>query len=213
MVDAGYELESTWDHVAVLQERLNQVGVDLRIIFTKDYTDNDLINPQGYVVIPVHRYSPDKKQGKNPIHCSGKWKTQVSRKWLREQGIKRCVNWVGIALEESHRAKVSRFKWIVNEYPLIALRLTREDCIHLIASMGWDMPPRTSCYMCPNHTNREWKVMAADEPKEFDKAVEIERQLQAHDPSVYLHNSCVPIDQWVQGHKDKQYKCVSCMVQ
>ncbi|KKL24500.1 hypothetical protein LCGC14_2414710 [marine sediment metagenome] len=166
MVDVGWEKSSTWDHVTqVLRPRLKEVGVWLHVIKTTDYTDNKLLDAKGYVKIPAYR-RVDGKVMKLSTRCSGPWKVSVAKRWLREQGVEKCENWIGIATEESRRAKPSRDKWFGHRWPLIELGLTRGDCLYMVGQNGWPMPPRTSCVMCPQQTNSEWQRMAQHEPQE-----------------------------------------------
>lgn len=216
MIDVGYEPQSTWDQAEFLQEKLSGVGVTLNIVKTVDYMDNALVK-DGWVVVPAYRRTANGRPSKLHTRCSGGWKLQVAKRWMRERGIKRAANWVGIAVDEARRMKPSRHRWLGNEYPLVAMGMTREDCIHLVASVGWPMPPRTSCYLCPNRTQREWLVLAAEEPSDFDRACEAEREIQRADSGVYLHPSCIPLQEWVEGNRarvlpERQYEpCVSCI--
>lgn len=221
MIDVGYEPRSTWEQAAFLQEKLSGVGVALNIIRTVDYTNNDLVR-DGWIVVPAYRRMDGTRPSKLHTRCSGRWKLEVAKKWMREQGVKRAANWVGIAADEARRVRPSRHKWLDTQYPLVSMGMTREDCIHLIASTGWPMPPRTSCYLCPNRTQREWSVLAADEPDDFNKACEAERELQRADATVYLHPSCIPLREWVEGNASRlmpielsqgSYQpCMSCVL-
>lgn len=196
MTDVGWERSSTWDYVTqVLRPRLKAVGVWLEVIKTSDYTNNDLVGPTGYVVIPAHARR-DGKVVKFRTRCSGPWKMTVAKRWLRAQGVERCENWIGIAAEESHRAKPSTVKWMGHRWPLIELGMTREDCLYLVGQSGWPMPGRTSCVMCPQQSDSEWRRMAKREPKEFARACTIEQELQQKAPDAYLHRSCVPLAEW-----------------
>ncbi len=42
--------------------------------------------------------------------------------------------------------------------------------------------------------NPEWESLRNDDPDDFKKAVEIEREVRAIDPHFYLHESCIPLD-------------------
>lgn len=114
------------------------------------------------------------------------------------------IQWIGISLDEITRMKESREPWTSHRWPLIDARMTRHDCLNWMARHGYPTPPRSACVFCPFHNNAEWRRLRDDEPVEFARAVEFERQLQDgklksetnHSvPSVpYLHRSCVPLD-------------------
>ena len=196
MTDVGWEPRSTWDYVTgVLRPRLDAVGVRLDVIKTSDYADNSLVDKRGYTVIPAY-HMREGKVIKYSTRCSGPWKLAVAKRWLREQSVKRCENWIGIAADEARRAKDSGQQWFEHRYPLIEAGMTREDCLFAIGQAGWPMPPRTSCVMCPHQTNNEWRRMAKVEPEEFARACAIERELQRTQPETYLHQSCQPLAEW-----------------
>jgi len=62
------------------------------------------------------------------------------------------------------------------------------------AAMGWPPPPRSSCYHCPNHTQHEWREIRL-RPADWTAAVQLDRELRAKDPHVFIHSDCVPLDQ------------------
>ncbi len=193
MTDVGWERRSTWDYVTgVLRPKLDAVGVQLQVIKTSDYAGNSLVDRRGFTVIPAYARR-DGKVIKYSTRCSGPWKLAVAKRWLREQGVTRCENWIGIAADESRRAKGSGQQWFEHRYPLIEAGMTREDCLFAVGQAGWPMPPRTSCVMCPHQTNNEWDRMAILEPKEFARACAIEQELQRTQPGTYLHQSCRPL--------------------
>lgn len=200
MTDVGWERYSTWDHVTqVLRPRLQDVGCHLHVLKTSDYRASALVE-RGYVTIPAYRKDGDTVV-KLHTRCSGPWKLTVAKKWLRQQGVERCENWIGIAEDESRRAKPSKVAWFGHRYPLIELGMTREDCLFVVGQAGWPMPPRTSCVMCPQQSDHEWRRMAKMEPEEFARACAIERTLWETNPDVFLHRSCVPLGQWAGGEE------------
>ena len=114
-----------------------------------------------------------------------------------------CVNQLlGISMDEAHRMKPSRDIWIKNIYPLIDKDLTRGHCLEWMESHGYPTPPRSACVYCPFHSDAEWHRIKTEMPKEFQFAVNFEKELQkkvATDKRIkskpYLHNSCKPLDE------------------
>jgi len=119
--------------------------------------------------------------------------------------------WVGISLDEVIRMKPSRRAWIRNVWPLIDKRMSRHDCLRWMENNGYPLPPRSACYFCPYHSNKEWKRLRDDEPGEFAKAIAFDRRLREQkklvmeDPNrsatrviektPFLHSSCVPLSE------------------
>jgi hypothetical protein len=120
---------------------------------------------------------------------------------------------IGISLDEAHRMKPAMEPWSENCYPLIDMKLTRSDCLNWIQKNGYPQPPRSACVYCPFHSDKEWLRLKNDEPEEFQKAVEFERDFQrvnAERPAEvtlkhkeFLHSSLVPLDQ-VKFRHEKQ---------
>jgi hypothetical protein len=112
------------------------------------------------------------------------------------------VQWIGISLDEVHRMKMSREPWAENVWPLVDMRMRRHDCLLWMERNGYPRPPRSSCVFCPYHSNAEWRRLKTEEPAEFQRAIEFERQMQvaatgdqAMTSVPFLHSSCVPLDQ------------------
>jgi len=49
--------------------------------------------------------------------------------------------------------------------------------------------------MCPNKTDSEWLDIKENYPGDFERAIKVERDMHRTEPNVYLHSSCVPMDQ------------------
>lgn len=110
------------------------------------------------------------------------------------------IQWIGISVDEIHRAKYSREPWMKNIWPLMDLRMSRADCLRWMSNRGYPEPPRSACVFCPFHSDREWRRLRDDEPEEFKKAIAFEIGYQtASNTSVlktipFLHRSLVPLD-------------------
>lgn len=130
---------------------------------------------------------------------------------------------LGISLDEFQRARTdSGIAWQVLEYPLIDMRLTRQDCINIIARAGLPVPPKSSCYFCPFHSLTEWRRLKEHQPELFAKSAALEklindrRSMLGRDP-MWLTRMLVPLEQAVQGTQhelDLDDACESgfCMV-
>lgn len=156
--------------------------------------------------IPFYTLNSDKSHGmvKNR-QCTSDFKIMPIRKKQREIGeIKRgqktvsVITWIGISLDEASRMKESREVWCQNRWPLIELRMTRQNCHEWMEAKGYPQPPRSACVYCPFHNNTEWRRLKYTEPEEFAKAVQFERDIQNMKEAgsvPFLHASRVPLDQ------------------
>lgn len=110
------------------------------------------------------------------------------------------TQWIGISWDEMTRMKDASDAWCQNRWPLIERRMTRTHCFDWMRQHGYPEPPRSACVFCPYHSDREWKRLRDEEPKEFEKACEFEdavREVAQHDEAArgtpYLHASRRPL--------------------
>ncbi len=107
--------------------------------------------------------------------CTNVYKRDVIREWM---GKGEHVVGLGISWDEMHRMHTdSGYKNIVNEYPLIDLRLTRTECLRIVREAGLPQPPKSSCWFCPFHRQAEWHDLRLHHPDLFDQAAELEQLL------------------------------------
>lgn len=133
--------------------------------------------------------------------CTMNHKIVPIRKKLREiRDGREVVQWIGISLDEIIRMKPSRDAWCEHIWPLVDKRMNRHDCLRWMKARGFPVPPRSACVYCPYHSDSEWRRLKAEEPQEFQRAVEFEARLQnaaskatALRAVPYLHRTCVPL--------------------
>lgn len=112
--------------------------------------------------------------------CTAEFKIRIVEKELRRRGATeehRAIVGIGISLDEWQRAGSredprSKYQW--REYPLLDMKLTRDQCREIIRDEGLPIPPRSSCYFCPFHSKHEWQRMAKERPDLFEKAAQLE---------------------------------------
>lgn len=189
IVDTEREKETTWTYYeTVLKPELAQVGVDLVRIPKSRYATVDLYRDTELLIPAYTKASEGRLHG----FCSNEWKRRVVMRYLRDQGVKQCKNWIGISTDELHRMRTGPPAWFQPRYPLIFDEpKSRGACLELVRMQGWPEPPRSSCWMCPHHTDAEWSSMT---PGDLAKAAEFERAIQERDPDLYLHPNREPLD-------------------
>lgn len=95
-------------------------------------------------------------------------------------------------------------RWTTNVWPLIALRMRRDDTIAWFAAHDYPTPPRSACFFCPNSDNGRWRALKADKPHLWDRAVRIDETVRldggyrSHSRTKftdlhYLHRSYEPL--------------------
>lgn len=139
--------------------------------------------------------------------CTYRFKVEVVAKWLRQQGVTKAAPAtvaLGISLDELQRMRSSSgFAYYTLAYPLIELRMTRQDCINVIERAGLPVPPKSSCWFCPFHRLTRWRDMADTEPDLFRRSVALERYMNEHirhpkgKDDVFFTDALKPLDKAV----------------
>lgn len=215
IADTSREKSSTWDYLdKIVQPALGREGMRVEVA-KHDLSTVDLYAHNGDLLLPVYT-----RTGKLPTFCSNEWKKRVVQRWLRTQGVDQCDVWIGFSTDESTRYEKARHDtgWYVRTFPLYDMGLSRADCLSIISDMGWPEPSPSACWMCPNMTDPEWLQMKRDYPADFQKAVELEREVQEWDGDMWLHErrqsiELVEFDENKHSRNESRYQCsFACMV-
>lgn len=204
IVDTERERAAVWDyHDSVIAPALASVGVAIHRVPKSKYATIDLITgaDRDTIAIPGYSSQVEGSVGKMPSFCSSEWKVRVLHRFLKaECGVptSKTRRWIGFSVDEMRRAvrmmKGADYKRDRVWFPLIhGIPMRRQEAIREVLSMGWPMPPRSACWMCGNHADSEWLDMKLNSPLEFQKAAELEKEIQVIDPFMWLHSSCVPL--------------------
>lgn len=198
IADTERELQTTWKYAEKFTiPALAAAGVPLHRVSKSRYATVDLWGGKegDDLLIPVYT-DQSGEIGKLKTYCSNEWKVRVVQRWATiEHGVKAATNWIGISTDEDNRAKnIGSGKWM-RRFPLIELGISRNECYGIVKHMGWPQPPRSSCWMCPNHREDEWAWIKKNAPNDFKKAAAFEREIQKRDPNMWLHHTCKPLEQ------------------
>ena len=79
--------------------------------------------------------------------------------------------WIGFSLDEWGRMKDSGVKFVVNRFPLIERKITRNDCVRYLEDRGLPVPVKSACICCPYRRASEWLEMKESDSAEFGEAV------------------------------------------
>jgi hypothetical protein len=116
-----------------------------------------------------------------PRSCTADFKIDVIEQWVRAHGATkrgRAIVGLGISLDEFERMKTDSGEGLQQaEYPLITLRITRDQCIAIILRAGLPVPPKSSCFFCPFHRPSVWMRMRVEEPELFEQAAQVEDEI------------------------------------
>lgn len=185
--DTGREASQTWEYLeTVIQPYLAKVELSVEIA-PRSLSTVDLYGHNGDLLIPAYT-----KTGMLPGFCSSEWKKNVISRWLRGQGYgpkNPVITWIGISVDEVGRAKPSGVQWQEYQWPLLFdVAFNRRDCKQVVVDAGLPEPPKSSCWMCPYRSGKQWEQLKEHYPADYAKAIALERELHAADKrgGVYL---------------------------
>lgn len=158
-----------------------------------------------YAAIPWYTINPDGSHGMGRRQCSSEYKLEPIMQEIRRQLGKPGRDYIapgtvtvllGISLDEAHRMREARQRYLVNTYPLIDAGLTRRDCLRWLERAGHPTPPKSACIGCPFHGDDHWRAMKANRPAEWADAVAADALLRdGIRAAEYMHAARVPLDQ------------------
>ena len=201
-------------------------------VYTVTYRDlrQDILDASvgKYKAFTAPFYTKNSETGKKGLlrrQCTADYKIKPVVKKVREMlGLKwgekrkkgtRVEMIMGISIDEVFRMKTNQIKYITNVYPLIDEKLSREDCKKWMKENGYPTPPRSACTFCPYHSTEEW-LNVKKNPEEWAQVVAMDKAIRNTEKfkdggkatkvndELFLHRSCVPIDQVDFGKEDPQ---------
>ena len=209
--DTGWEPRGVYEHLDWLE---TQLPFPVQRVQKRNLRDDILagVNHTGHAFhsIPVYVRSTEGKTGVAKRQCTTDYKLEPIFSELRDllglpyrQRVPEGMwveLWLGISFDEVIRMKASRTPWIEHHWPLIDLRMTRDQCRTWFERQypGRTLP-RSACIGCPYRTNSEWSDMKSRDPESWADAVMIDEVLrsaesaQRFDGEVYLHSSRTPL--------------------
>jgi len=122
--------------------------------------------------------------------CTYNFKVRPIHDFLRnflgdeKKNGKASVNtWIGISTDEAKRAvprNKQNPKWVLCTYPLLDLKLSRNDLIQLIEESEYPMPIKSGCFLCPYGGMKNFIKLKMNHPDLFKIALVMENQYFEH---------------------------------
>lgn len=162
---------------------------------------------QRFASVPWFTVNEDGSPGMVRRQCTQEFKLQPLllekrrllglEKGQRAKGVL-CETLIGISTDEASRMRDSHEPWSVNVYPLIDKRMSRADCLRWMRDHGYPQPPKSSCIVCPFHSNAEWRRLKQD-PELWSEVVFIDelirKPVRGMRGEQYAHSQRIPINE------------------
>lgn len=127
--------------------------------------------------------------------CTDYWKRTPVQKFTRAVDGH---EWIGIDAGEARRAENKPTK----RFPLIELGINRERCKEIIKSVGWGVPKKSGCFICPYQGKSQWAELKREYPDLWKIAVDLEKKsMSEHAGFTFKYEKS--IEQYI-GDSDKQ---------
>ena len=204
--DTGWEPQAVYDHLEVLEGMMEIVTVSAGDV--RDFASTNRVRGQTrFAKMPLWFRGKNNRMNLLRRQCTREYKIDPIERYIKREimGLAPRKWWpkdvllevnLGISTDELGRvAQDSRKKWKVNCFPLIELRMSRDDCRTYLASRGYD-PIRSACVGCPFRSNEEW-ISVRESDDEWDDAVAFDLSIRhiLPDAESYLHRSGLPLSE------------------
>lgn len=208
--DTQWERESTYDFAKKWTPWLADHGVNVVTVDdAKQATKATTKNPG----VPFFtRSEVDGIHGQLRRQCTGRWKIAPMRRHisteLKKRGLRKTPGvveqWLGITLDEFQRMKDSDVKYIKHRFPLINMRMTRQDCLHWLEKNNLPSPGKSSCTFCPYHSRGYWRQMKREGGADWDQAVKVDSLIRKQRPlyDLFVHSRGLPLEEAVTIPED-----------
>lgn len=181
--DTGAEHLETYQHIEnVVKPLCEKIGIQFTVIqMAKSVKDR---NTGGTKV--VHSLTETIEiRGRIPS-LRNRWCTDYSKitpikHYIRSKQIegiyvKPAVAMIGISQDEWQRMHKPHLTEYITSYPLVEMKITRQDCIEIIKKSGYPLPPKSGCYFCPFQGPSQWRKLYNTERNKFNYAMLLEEQ-------------------------------------
>lgn len=190
--DTGYEATGTYGFAKRWKPWLAEHGV--RVVTVANPFGDSPVDKWGGYFIPAFTFG---RHGNGQLRrqCTNRWKIEPMRRWLQaNRGGDHIQQWIGISLDEQHRAKPSDVKYITHRWPLLEQRMSRKDCKSWLLAQGLEVPPKSSCVFCPYHNRAAWRALR-NESADWQTALRFDEAIRDKRPPypLFVHPARVPL--------------------
>jgi len=207
--DTGWEPKAVYKHLEKLEVIMAENDIPFHKVSFGNIRQDFIESETKFATMPLYTLNKEGKKSMLMRQCTNDYKIKPLNKIQRElAGLKKgqrskehlITTIIGISLDESQRMRTPAFSWMRNEYPLVDMGITRQDCIDWCVNHGYAIPPRSACIGCPFKRNDEWRELK-NNPEEWQDAVDFDHALRQKERLKQrfgwagLHSSMKPLDE------------------
>jgi hypothetical protein len=188
--DTTFESEATYNFRAKWEPWLTERGVNIITVTDPKATQAIFNEPdKGNVFVPAYFLNDDvtpSRRGQLNRSCTDRWKIRPLRKkvtqLLKERKISKkpgvVQQWLGISMDERQRMNTSDVQFVVNRFPLIEKRMSRNDCINWLGRNGLEVPHKSACVFCPYSNKARWNSLKRAGGKDWAVAQQFDNAIR-----------------------------------
>ena len=216
--DTQWEPPAVYRHLLFLEAQAKVAGIPVyRVTFgnikehainlqvaQKHRTGDSEWQGQSYGAMPFHTRKADGTTGIIRGQCTHRYKVRPIEAKIRELAgvpsrarLKEVLvrQWYGISMDEIGRMRTADKTWIDNYYPLVEMRMDRDDCLQWFNDRGFPEAPKSACVACPFRSKEQWRTIKADpelwaEAVAFDEAIRHPKGLRAE---AFVFSGAIPL--------------------
>ena len=208
--DTGWEPKEVYEQLKYLETLMKAANITFHKVSAGNIR-KDALAGKRFATMPFHTRGLDGTKGIVRRQCTQEYKIQpLLRKQRELAGLQPrqrnkehiMTTVMGISYDESQRMRDPSFSWLRNDYPLVDLKITRQDCIDYARTHGYRESPRSACIGCPYKSNLEWRRLRDGQPDEWSDAVAFDQAMRSPETkpnrltsTLYLHQDAVPLEE------------------
>jgi hypothetical protein len=182
--DTGGETNATYAYKPIIQAFVYKAGLPPIMDVWKKNEDNsraltleqDCLERKALPSIAYGRFKScsDHYKIRPQLKVIKAWKPALDA-WERGE---RVTFLIGFDADESHRTLDYGSEKYVSRYPLVEWGWDRDDCEREILAAGLPLPPKSSCFFCPNMRAQEIIALNKSEPDKIARAIAMEENAE-----------------------------------
>lgn len=169
---------------------------------------HEMLTARRFSSIPAYTLKPSGAVGMLRRNCTQDYKIRPIHRWarrlLRVKSLKgrHLYPLLGIGRDEPARVKPGgEGQWEHRQYPLFDLGIDTDECQRINAAAGFTDVEGSACVFCPYKDGPDWQILKARGGQLWADVVAFDAALRNTAPRggvvypLFLHRSCVPIDE------------------
>lgn len=203
-IDGAVFADTQWEPAAIYKHLdaltlLVSDDIPIHRVTSGSLRDDSLAKAGHIVSMPAFVLNPNGTKGQLRRQCTQEYKLRAIKRQVRELGATAtnpAEMLIGISWDEWHRVHDSDVRYMLNVYPLIDRKMTRQDCEAWLTGHGYGIPQKSACIGCPFRSAQGWRDLTPaerEDANQFDDSMRAVFHTRSIKGEVFLHPSLRPL--------------------